>query len=84
MNPKTRYIRTARVNKYFTHCLGGGVWYLCTKSVTFDNLVDAQKKLDNEVEFLYIERVTLLISAEMNRAVADVLAIPKEKFGDCI
>jgi hypothetical protein len=94
MNPKTRYIRTARVNKLkyktvynnltgFTDCIEDG-YYTIIESVTFDNLVDAQKKLDNEVEFLYIEVVKLLISADMNRNVAKALGIPKEDFGDCI
>lgn len=84
MIPKTRYIRTARVTKYLTHYLGGGGWYSFTESKEFDNLADARKKLDNEVEFLYIEAVKLLISADMNRKVAKALGIPKEDFGDCI
>lgn len=94
MNPKTRYIRTARVNKTkyaikYNHltghndCVDNGD-YLAIESVIFDNLVDAKKRLDNEVEFLYIEEVKLLISADMNRKVAKALGIPKEDFGDCI
>lgn len=94
MNTKTRYIRTARVNKPkyiikyntltgFKDCIEDG-HYTTIESVTFDSLTEAQKRLDNEVEFLYIEVVKLLISADMNRNVAKALGIPEENFGDCI
>ena len=91
---KTKYIRTARVNKQLTeirynHLTGfndaiKGDYYTVVESKTFETLAEAQKRLDNEVEFLYIETVKILVSADMNRKIAALLGILKETFGDCI
>jgi hypothetical protein len=75
----TQYIRTARVNKRVTEIpynrLVGyenvieGDWYTIIESKTFDTLAQAQKRLDNEVEFLYIDKVQRIVSADTNRKV---------------
>ncbi len=89
-----QYIRTARVSKRVTEIpynrLAGngdaieGDWHTIIESKTFDTFAQAKKRLDNEVEFLYIDKVQRIVSADTNRKVAWLLGIPEKEFGDCI
>jgi hypothetical protein len=89
-----QYIRTARVNKRvieipYNRLVGRddaieGDWHTIIDSKTFDTFAQAQKRLDNEVEFLYIDKIERIMTADMNRKVAFALGIPEKEFGDCI